>query len=132
MADINKTVQVDVRASLKDIMAKFKTLPGLTEKEARAMAKGFTRQLRQTERAAKKAAAANKKSMSQMGKSFDVATTKAKSLRLQSREVAGSLTAMEDVIREVNPELGNLATKFKQQVWPQGLYQDHWLQETRF
>ena len=85
MADVNKTVQVDVRASLKDILAKFKSLPGLTEKEAKEMAKGFARQLRQTERAAKKAAQTNKKAMKQMGASFDQAKVKAKSLRTQAR-----------------------------------------------
>ena len=65
------TELITFKADIKDLTDKLKSVPGITDKEAKAMARSFQRQLKKTERAAKKAAKKNESSFEKMAKSAD-------------------------------------------------------------
>ena len=109
MADVNRTIAIDMQMDLAKFKAALKQIPGMTKKEAQAMVKGLQTELRQAQRASQKTAQVNKKAMQQVGRSFDAAKAKARSLRVQTRNAAGAFGAMSDVIGEINPELASLA-----------------------
>jgi hypothetical protein len=109
MADVNKTIEIQMKADIKQMLQQLKKIPGMTKEEAKKMVSGFQKELRQAQAAAKKAAAVNAKAMKKMGQSFDHAKRKARDLRKQSREVGGAFGALEDVVGEINPELAGVA-----------------------
>ena len=108
-ADVNKTVEVSVRADLKQLLNNLKKIPGMTEAEAKKMVSALNRQLRQTESASKKAAKASQKATKSMAKGFDRAAKSAGNARKQSREVGAALGSLEDVVGGINPELAGMA-----------------------
>ncbi len=61
MAEVEKSIQISYKADLKDLTAKLKQIPNLTDQEARKMVAALDRQLKQAEKAAKKSAEASKK-----------------------------------------------------------------------
>ena len=109
MADVNKTIEISMKADIKQMLQQLKKIPGMTKEEAKKMVSGFQKELKQAQSAAKKAAQVNERAMKKMGRSFDHAKHKARELRKQSREVGGAFGAMEDVVSEVNPELAGMA-----------------------
>ena len=109
MADVNKTIEISMKADIKQMLQQLKKIPGMTKEEAKKMVSGFQKELKQAQSAAKKAAQVNERAMKKMGRSFDHAKNKARELRKQSREVGGAFGAMEDVVSEVNPELAGMA-----------------------
>jgi len=108
-ADVNRSVEVSVRADLKQLLNNLKQIPGMTEAEAKKMVSALNRQLRQTEAASKKAAKASTKATRQMAKGFDKAAKSAKSARAQSRDMGAALGSLEDVVGGINPELAGMA-----------------------
>ena len=72
-ADISKSVEVSVRADLKQLLSNLKQIPGMTEQEAKKMVSALNRQLRQTAAASKNAAKASKVATNQMARGFDKA-----------------------------------------------------------
>lgn len=109
MADVNKTVEVSVRADLKQLLNNLKQIPGMTEAEAKKMVSALNRQLRQTEAASKKAAKASTKATRQMEQGFNRAAKSASNARKQSREIGAALGSLEDVVGGINPELAGMA-----------------------
>jgi len=61
MAEVEKSIQISYKADLKDLQAKLKQIPNLTDQEAKKMVAALDRQLKQAEKAAKKSAEASKK-----------------------------------------------------------------------
>ena len=110
MADVNKTIEISMKADLKDLQKNLKKIPGMTKEEAQAMTKALQRELRQAQAAAKKTAEVNKTAMKQVKVSTDAAAKSAKNLRTQSREMGGAFGALEDVVGEVSPELAGMGT----------------------
>lgn len=111
MADVNKSVEVSVKADLKQLLNNLKKIPGMTEAEAKKMVSALNRQLRQTEAASKKAAKASKVATNQMARGFDKAASSAKNARKQSREIGAALGSLEDVVGGINPELAGMAAE---------------------
>lgn len=111
MADVNKTVEISLKANLSNLEKGLKQLPGMTEKEARKMTQALAQELKKTQREAKKAAAANKRATRQMEIGFKRAGNAAKSARVQSRNLGAALGGLEDVVGTINPELAGLATE---------------------
>jgi hypothetical protein len=108
-ADVNKSVEVSVRADLKQLLNNLKQIPGMTDKEAKKMVTALNRQLRQTEAASKKAAKASVKATKQMEQGFNRAAKSAGNARKQSREIGAALGSLEDVVGGINPELAGMA-----------------------
>jgi len=61
MAEEKKSIEISYKANLKDLVAKLKTIPNITDQEAKKMVSALDRQLKQAEKAAKKSAEASKK-----------------------------------------------------------------------
>jgi len=61
MAEEKRSINISYKADLKDLIAKLKQMPNVTEAEAKKMVAALDRQLKQAEKASKKAADASKK-----------------------------------------------------------------------
>jgi hypothetical protein len=61
MAEQKKSIEISYKANLNDLLAKLKTIPNVTDQEAKKMVAALDRQLKQAEKAAKKSADASKK-----------------------------------------------------------------------
>lgn len=61
MAEVEKSISISYKADLKDLVAKLKQMPNVTDQEAKKMVAALDRQLKQAEKAAQKSAEASKK-----------------------------------------------------------------------
>jgi len=109
MADVNKSIEISMKADLKDLTAQLKKIPGLTAKEAKAMTSALQKELKQAQRESQKTAKANKKAMLQVEKSTKRATKATRNMRKQTREMGAAFGSMENVVSAVNPELADMA-----------------------
>ena len=85
-------------------------IPGMTKEEAQKMTKALQRELKQAQAAAKKTAIINKRANKTMQREFKKTANSAREVRKQSREMGAAFGSLEDVVGEVAPELGGLAT----------------------
>ena len=46
MADVNKTIDIAVKADMKQLLSEFKKMPGMTQKEAKKMVSQLSRELK--------------------------------------------------------------------------------------
>ncbi len=65
MAEQKKSIEISYKANLNDLLAKLKTIPNVTDQEAKKMVAALDRQLKQAEKAAKKSSEASKKAAQQ-------------------------------------------------------------------
>ena len=90
MADVNKSVEITLRANLKQLEEGLKNIPNMTKKEAKAMTRALSSEFNKAQKAAKKAAEESKKaakatsaayeqSGKKVGASFDKVAQDAKS-----------------------------------------------------
>ena len=90
MADVNKSVEITLRANLKQLEEGLKNIPNMTKKEAKAMTRSLASEFNKAQKAAKKAAEESKKaakatsaayeqSGKKVGASFDKVAQDAKS-----------------------------------------------------
>ena len=139
-ADVNKSVEITLRANLKQLQSSLAQIPGMTKKEAsqmtRALAAEFQKATKAAHRAAeesKKAAkataqeykktsdkvkksfheqaAAAKRSSEKIESSFMDAAGAMRSTRKQSRDFGAALGSLEDVVGGINPEFAELASR---------------------
>ena len=109
MADVNKTVEISLKANLKQLEEGLKRLPGMTEKEARKMVQALSQELKKTQREAKKTASVSRAATTKMSQGFDQAALSARRARKQSRDMGAALGSLEDVVGALNPELATMA-----------------------
>ena len=62
MATEKKSIEISYKANISDLKAKLKSIPNITDQEAKKMVAALDRQLKQAEKAAKKSSEQNKKS----------------------------------------------------------------------
>ena len=110
MADFNKTVEIQVRADMKQLLTELKKMPGMSAKEAKKMVSELSKNYKQAANEAKKAAKKNKTAMDSMTASNNKAAKSAKNLRTQSREMGAAFGSLEDVVGGINPELAGVAS----------------------
>ena len=110
MADVNKTIEIQMKADLAQLKKNLAQIPGMTKEEAQKMTKALQRELKQAQSAAKKTAQVNKRANKVMQQEFQKTANKAREVRKQSREMGAAFGSLEDVVGEVAPELGGLAT----------------------
>ena len=91
MADVNKSVEISLRANLTQMKKGLKELPGMTKEEAEKMVKALETELKKSERAAKKAAKTNAKALRAMKRQAD--KTKAAFKEMTKQFATGSLAA---------------------------------------
>lgn len=123
MATEKKSIEISYKANISDLKAKLKSIPNITDQEAKKMVAALDRQLKQAEKAAKKSSEQNKKSAQAASRS---ATRGAKEFDLMAQSAAKAEHKMEGVadasgdidrgfssvglaLREVNPQLAEAA-----------------------
>lgn len=123
MAEVEKSIQISYKADLKDLTAKLKQIPNLTDQEARKMVSALDRQLKQAEKAAKKSSDASQKAAQQAAMaaargshSFDDLEDSARRAeeRLErvgdaSGDIDRGFSSIGLALRGVNPQLAEAA-----------------------
>ena len=71
MADVNKSVEITLRANLKQLESSLKDIPNMTKKEAQAMSRSLAKEFNKAQKAAKKASEESKKSAKATTKAFE-------------------------------------------------------------
>ena len=71
MADVNKSVEITLKANIKQLQQNLEQIPGMTKKEAQAMVRALSSEFNKAQRAAKKAADANKAAAKQTAKAYE-------------------------------------------------------------
>ena len=109
-ADVNKTISIDMKMDLSTLKKNLAQIPGMTKEEAAKMTQALQRELKQAQAAAKKTAEVNKRANKSMQREFQQTANRAREVKRQSREMGAAFGSLEDVVGEVAPELGGLAT----------------------
>lgn len=121
--EVQKSIQISYKADLKDLMAKLKQIPNVTDQEAKKMVSALDRQLKQAEKAAKKSADASKKAAKEAGmaatrgaKDFDDLADSARQAEERLEHVADAsgdidrgFSSIGLALRGVNPQLAEAA-----------------------
>ena len=121
--EVQKSIQISYKADLKDLMAKLKQIPNVTDQEAKKMVSALDRQLKQAEKAAKKSADASKKAAKEAGmaasrgsKNFDDMADSARRAEEKLEHVADAsgdidrgFSSIGLALRGVNPQLAEAA-----------------------
>lgn len=123
MAEEKRSISISYKADLKDLIAKLKQMPNVTEAEAKKMVSALDRQLKQAEKAAKKSAEASKKAAKQASQAarrgaqdFDAMGDAARRAEERLERVAESsgdidrgFSSVGLALRGVNPQLAEAA-----------------------
>jgi hypothetical protein len=91
----SRTVELNYRADISQLKAELSKLPGLTEKEAKAMVRNLDRQLKRTEAAAKKTTQASAKGFRDMADA--------------AGDSEQALIGIADLLEKVSPEAADFA-----------------------
>lgn len=123
MAEEKKSIEISYKANLADLKAKLKTIPNITEQEAKKMVAALDRQLKQAEKAAKKSADSSKKAaqasaraakrgandFNLMADSASRAEHKLEGVADASGDIDRGFSSIGLALREVNPQLADAA-----------------------
>lgn len=123
MAEQKKSIEISYKANLNDLLAKLKTIPNVTDQEAKKMVAALDRQLKQAEKAAQKSSEASKKAAQEAAKaarrgshSFDDLEDSARRAeeRLErvgdaSGDIDRGFSSIGLALRGVNPQLAEAA-----------------------
>tara|TARA_Y100000004_G_scaffold131146_1_gene147950 strand:- start:2074 stop:4266 length:2193 start_codon:yes stop_codon:yes gene_type:complete len=107
--DINKSFGVSFTADLSGLMSEIKKIPGISEKEAKAMTQAMSKHLKQTEAAAKKAAKTSEKSFDKMGKSAKKAGNEYRKLKRNASEMGRGFGEIALLVGESDSAIGSMA-----------------------
>jgi len=139
-SDVNKSVEITLRANLKQLQSSLAQIPSMTRKEASQMTRALAAEFKKAQKAANKAASESKKaaeatakayaesakktsqsfrSQSESAKkaskeisdSFDFASSRIRETRKTSRDFGAALGSLEDVVSAINPELATMAAE---------------------
>ena len=97
MADVNKSVEITMRANLKQLEEGLKNIPNMTKKEAQAMTRALASEFNKAQKAAAKAAEESKKAAKATAKAYEETSKKTKS----------SFEGMADKAKESSDEIKN-------------------------
>ena len=121
--EVQKSIQISYKADLKDLMAKLKQIPNVTDQEAKKMVAALDRQLKQAEKAAQKSAQASKKAAQEAGKAASRGSQQFDDMADSARRAEERLDHVADAsgdidrgfssiglaLRAVNPQLAEAA-----------------------
>lgn len=111
MADVNKSVEIQYRADLKQLLAQLKKIPSITDTEARSMVTNLNKQFRQAEKAAARAAKTTEKSFDRMGKAANRASINARGLRKDFANIDRLSSEASQALMVFSPALGEAAAQ---------------------
>lgn len=121
MADVNKSVEITLRANLKQLQQSLENIPNMTKKEAQAMTRALSSEFNKAQKAAKKAAEESKKaakattaayqsSSKKVGVSFDHAAKKASAaadeIKISFKDAGNSTSELEKGAESVGTSMG--------------------------
>ena len=135
--DVNKSVEITLRANLKQLQSSLAQIPEMTKKEAGQMTRALAAEFRKATKAAHKAAEESKKAAKATAKEYKKTSDKVSEsfkkqaqaakassdsmvtnfgrandvmsqTRRQSRDFGAALGSLEDVVGAINPELATL------------------------
>lgn len=123
MAEQKKSIEISYKANLKDLLAKLRTIPNVTDQEAKKMVAALDRQLKQAEKAAKKSSEVSKKAAQQAAAAARKGAHQFDDLEDSARRAEDRLESVGDAsgdidrgfssiglaLRAVNPELADAA-----------------------
>ena len=123
MATEKKSIEISYKANLADLKAKLKTIPNITDAEAKKMVAALDRQLKQAEKAAKKSADASKKAAKEaamaarkgssdfdkMGAAAARAEKRLEGVADASGDIDRGFSSVGLALRGVNPQLAEAA-----------------------
>lgn len=78
MADVNKSIEITMRANLKQLEEGLKSIPNMTKKEAQQMTRALAAEFNKAQKAAKKAAEESKKAAKATAKAYEESSKKTK------------------------------------------------------
>ena len=105
MAEEKKSIEISYKANLQDLLSKLKTIPNITDQEAKKMVAALDRQLKQAEKAAQKSAEASKKAAKE-------AANAAKRGASSFDDLADSARRAEDRLERVGEASGDIDRGF--------------------
>lgn len=114
-----RSIEISYKADLKDLISKLKSIPNVTDAEAKKMVAALDRQVKQAETAAKKSADASKKAaeatskaardaasdFTRMGQAADKASLDMHSVAEKSGDIDRGFSGIEIALKGVNPQL---------------------------
>ena len=118
MAEEKKTIEISYKANMNDLVNKLKSMPNVTEQEAKKMVSALDRQLKQAENAAKKsaqasqrAARASAKAAKQGAKDFDKLASSASMVAASFAAIGAGVVAFSQEIADLTNELTDASAK---------------------
>ena len=111
MADVRKTIEVAYQADVTNLLSNLKKIPGMTEEEAKKMVKGLSQQLKQSEKAAKKAANTNSKAMNKMANSAKKTQKQFKAMKRSASEMGRGLGELSSVFGDSDSAIGSMVNE---------------------
>jgi DNA repair exonuclease SbcCD ATPase subunit len=123
MSTEKKSIEISYKANISDLKAQLKSIPNITDQEAKKMVAALDKQLKQAEKSAQKSSEQNKKSAQAASKSaqrgtqeFDAMAESAARAEKNMEEVADAsgdidrgFSSVGLALREVNPQLADAA-----------------------
>ena len=110
MADVNKSINISVKADMKDALNNIKKLPNVTAKEASEMRKILKKEFKSAQKAAKQAEIVQTRAMKRTAQEAKKASIQMRALKRESAQMGGALQATGDLVGEFNPALGAMAS----------------------
>ena len=133
--DVNQSVEITLKANIKQLQQSLKSIPGMTKEEASKMVRALSAEMKRATNASKKAAAESKKAARSQQHAYQTAAKEAqksiqqssrayqrsisnsnkatqsltRNARRQSREMGAAFGSLEDVVGALDPELAGLA-----------------------
>lgn len=134
--DVNQSVEITLKANIKQLQQSLKSIPGMTKEEASKMVRALSAEMKRATEASKKAASESRKAARSQQKAYQDAASAAKrsiqessssyqrsinnsnkatqsltrNARRQSREMGAAFGSLEDVVGALDPELAGLAS----------------------
>ena len=135
MADVNQSVEITLKANIKQLQQSLKSIPGMTKEEASKMVRALSAEMKRATNASKKAALESKKAARSQEQAYKKAAVSAKrsikdssvsyqkhinnskkatqsfsrTSRKNSREIGAAFGSLEDVVGSLDPELAAVA-----------------------
>ena len=107
MADVNKSVEITLKANIKQLQQNLEQIPGMTKKEAQAMVRALSSEFNKAQKAAKATANANKAAAKQAALAYKQASADMKDSFNEASNAASSAAdeikvSFEDAAQETN------------------------------
>ena len=96
MADVNKSVEITLKANIKQLQQNLEQIPGMTKKEAQAMVRALSSEFNKAQKAAKAAATANKAAAKDAALAYKTA---GQDIKASFREASSAATEAADEIK---------------------------------